>query len=218
MLRREYATADDDRKQEIEDQVHACIVPGDPLRTLSKDFNANGICLHARDLTKDCYIYERVKFNDWCVKVKLFRNPSPLSLRDYLLQWRSFSDRTMNFWKDEYKSKSVKSIVEDLIGDIIGRASMKNFPCADPRQDVYNFRNGVLVIEDGELSFVHDEWICGLFFFDFCYDPDDSVIPYFDKIFADQGVNEERKRYTMAQFGRLLTSQGKSHLPPHPPL
>lgn len=211
MLRIEYAKTDCEMRQdEIREDLNRCITPGSMLETMRKDFNANSICLHGGDLSEVPFVYERVKKQGWCVKLRLLKHSGkPVSLEQYVREWRAFSNETMEMWIDTYKKRSMEMCIKELCNDVVSRAKLGLFPCLTPDQDCYNFRNGSLKWDGTDLVFQEDNWPNpSLYYFDCDYDRNDTILPYFDSIFEAQNIDGEHKEAILAHFGRLLSKQG----------
>lgn len=211
MLRVEYASTDCEmRQEEIRDELNRCICPDSMVETMRKDFNANSICLHGGDLAETPFVYERVRKEGWCVKLRLLKyNGKPVSLEQYVRDWRAFSDETMDVWVDTYKKRNMEVCVKELCSDVVSRAKLGHFPCLTPDMDCYNFKNGSLRWDGTDLLFTPDHWPNpSLYYFDCDYKRDDTILPYFDSIFEAQGIEGEQKEAILAHFGRLLSRQG----------
>ena len=186
------------------------------IETIHCDFNANKLCLHMHDLVQSPpFIYERIIKTDStgderCVKVRLYKeNGKPVDLNTYLRQWRSFSQITMDFWSKVYGKKTMNQVTLDLTTDLTARASLSNFPAADPNELCWNFRNGSLIKVDEGMTFYEGGWpYISNFYFNSDFHEDNTVLPHFNSIFDKQGIEGEQRDYIMQQFGRLLTTQG----------
>ncbi len=208
MWREEWSEASDERQDEIREEVTACFETC-MVETLRKDFNANRLCLHKKDLTNVPFVYERVLWRDHCVKVRLVRyNGQPVTLTDYVREWRTLCPETQEHWNSLFKKQSLKRVVDEVCSDVVGRAKLGAFPCIEPCMDSYCFKNGTLRWDGTDLVFKTGEWIPSLYFFDCDYDREETILPYFDSIFESQGIGTEQKKYILAQFGRLLSRQG----------
>lgn len=208
MWREEWVEASDERQDEIRQEVVSCLDTC-MVETLRKDFNANRLCLHKKDLTNVPFVYERVLWQDHCVKVRLVRfNDQPVSLKDYVREWRTLCPETNEHWNSIFKKQSLNRVVDEVCSDVVGRAKLGTFPCVEPCMDSYCFKNGTLHWDGTDLVFKTGEWIPSLYFFDCNYDREETILPYFDSIFESQGIGTEQKKYIMAQFGRLLSRQG----------
>lgn len=210
MLRLEFSeTQCEMRHDEIREELDACIADT-MLETMRKDFNANRICLHGGDLTETPFVYERVRHEGWCVKLRLLKlNGKPISLQQYVRDWRAFSDASMEAWLATYKKRSMEVCIKELCNDVVSRAKLGLFPCMTPDMDCFNFRNGSLRWDGTDLVFTADHWPNpSLYFFDCPYDRDDTVLPYFDSIFEYQGIRGAHKEAILCHFGRLLSRQG----------
>lgn len=198
--------ADDDEAWE---EVDECIAD-DMVQTMRNDFNANQVCLHSGDLDNAPLVYERI-LNDtgWCVKVRPLKSMGkPVTLEQWVREWRSQTDETMNKWTDTYKTKALTTAVKELCIDLVGNARRGTFPCVTPDLNAFCFRNGVLRWDGEELVFDEGQWRVSIYSFDHDFVWDDTVLPYFDRLMAAQGIQGEQKKLIMMQFGRLLSKQG----------
>ena len=154
---------DDLRNDDIVAYLAAEDTPLGMVETLRREFNANGLCLHHKDLTVTAFVYERVRHEGRCVKLRLLRyEGAPVSLRDWVTGFRSQTPACFDKWTATYKRKALDTAVKELCCDVLSMAKTDQFPAAKPNRNVFNFRNGMLRFDD-ELRFHPDTWECGLY-------------------------------------------------------
>ena len=205
-------------EDEAWEEVEECIAD-DMVQTMRNDFNANKVCLHSGDLDNAPLVYERLlNAAGWCVKVRPLKSKGkPVTLEQWVREWRSQTDATMKKWTETYKNKALTTAVKELCIDVVGNARRGVFPCAPPDLNAFCFRNGVLRWDGEGLVFDEGEWRVSIYSFDHDFVWDDTVLPYFDRLMAAQGIQGEQKKLIMMQFGRILSKQG-THPPPTPTL
>lgn len=207
------------RRNEAYDEMNECIVPGDLVRSMRNDFNANYVCLHAKDLDADkpesTFVWERVLHQGQCVKLRPLRlHGKVVTLKQWLTEYQTLTDEMGEHWNEENKKTPLSRAVKELAARIVAMAGRNTFPCLEPDLNAFCFRNGVLRYGDEglgeELFFEEGSWRPSLYFFDFNFTWDDTVLPYFDKIVEYQGLSPEQRNALMVQFGRILSKQGNS--------
>ena len=205
------------RRNQSYDEMNSCICPGDLVQSMRNDFNANLVCLHTKDLDPDkpesTFVWERVQHRGHCVKLRPLRlHGKVVTLNQWLVEYHTLTEEMQDHWKEENKRKSLSTAVKELAACIVAKAARDTFPCASPDLNAFCFRNGVLRYDDlglgPELFFEEGTWRPSLYFFDFDFTWDDTVLPYFDKIVAFQGLSPEQRNALMVQFGRILSKQG----------
>ena len=151
------------RNEDIDAYLVAEDTPLGMVETLRREFNANGLCLHHKDLTPTAFVYERVLHEGRCVKLRLLRHEgTPVSLREWVGGFRSQTPACFDKWTATYKRKALDTAVKELCIDVLAMAKTEQFPAAKPNLNVFNFRNGMLRFDD-QLLFHPSTWDCGLY-------------------------------------------------------